>query len=141
MFIASRWPIEVTSDRAGMHPCNGCGFLSVQTHGLAMTGVRVPIWEKAADWYGAWNEMLPSFQGDLLIGDFNIDPSRMRKRDQKPLGQLREAGWTHAVAEGGWSYRSYSGVTSSVDHVFVRGGVEVKSAGTWWMASPGWTQH
>ncbi len=46
-----------------------------------MTGARVPMWERAADWYGAWNEMLPQFQGELLIGDLNIDPSRRRKRD------------------------------------------------------------
>ena len=128
VFIASRWPIEVTSDRTGLHPCNGCGFLSVTTGGLALTGVRVPMWKSAADWYGAWEEMLPHFQGDLLIGDLNIDPSRCRRRDQKPLKLLGEAGWRHASAEGSWSYRGRAGVTSSVDHVFVRGEVEVVSA-------------
>ena len=86
------------------------------------------MWEKAADWYGAWEEMLPRFQGDLLIGDLNIDPSRSRRRDQKPLSLLGEPGWQRAPTEGSWSYRSYSGATSSVDHVFVRGEVEVGSA-------------
>ena len=128
MFIASRWPIEVTSDREGMHPCNGCGHLSIKTNGFAMTAVRVPMWPKAADWYSAWTDMLPRFQGDLLIGDLNIDPSRKRRRDQEPLKLLGEAGWRWCPADGGWSYRSYAGVTSSVDHVFVRGDIEVASA-------------
>ncbi len=43
--------------------------------------------------------MLPRFQGDLLIGDLNIDPSRKRRRDQEPLRRLHEAGWT--VSGGG----------------------------------------
>ena len=90
------------------------------------------MWEKAADWYGAWEEMLPRFQGDLLIGDLNIDPSRSRRRDQKPLSLLGEPGWQRAPTEGSWSYRSYSGATSSVDHVFVRDGVAVVSA--WYAA-------
>ncbi len=125
VFIASRWPIEVTSDRSGMHPCNGCGFLSVKTGDLAMTGARVPMWPRAADWYGASDEMLPRFEGDLLIGDLNIDPSRGRRRDQEPLRQLREAGWRHAPAGGGWSFQGRNGTGSAVDHVFVRDGVEV----------------
>ena len=104
------------------------GFLAVKTGGLAMTGARVPMWPKAADWYSAWDEMLPRFQGDVLIGDLNIDPSRKLKRDQEPLRRLREAGWRYATEAGGWSYRSYSGVTSAVDHVFVRGEIEVVSA-------------
>ena len=128
VFIASRWPIEVTSDRTGMHPCNGCGFLSVTTGGFALTGARVPMWKSAADWYAAWGEMLPRFQGDMLIGDLNIDPSRGRRRDQEPLKLLREAGWRHAPADGSWSYRGRTGVTSTVDHVFVRGGVAVVRA-------------
>ena len=41
---------------------------------------------------------------------------------------LSEAGWRWHKADGDWSYQSYSGVTSSVDHVFVRGDVEVLSA-------------
>jgi hypothetical protein len=41
---------------------------------------------------------------------------------------LREAGWRWCSAEGDWSYRSNSGVTSSVDHLFVRGAVEVAAA-------------
>jgi endonuclease/exonuclease/phosphatase family metal-dependent hydrolase len=86
------------------------------------------MWVKAVDWYGAWEKLLPRFAGDLLIGDLNIDPSRQRKRDQKPLAMLQGAGWRWGPAEGTWSYRSYSGVTSAVDHVFVGGDVEVRSA-------------
>jgi len=93
-----------------------------------MTGVRVPMWVKAADWYRAWGELVQRFHGDHLIGDLNIDPSRRRRRDQKPLEMLREAGWRRCPEDGPWSYRSYSGVTSSVDHVFVRSSAEVTSA-------------
>ena len=128
VFIASRWPIDVTSDRTGMHPCNGCGFLSVKTGGLALTGARVPMWKSAADWYSAWEEMLPRFQGDLLIGDLNIDLSRSRRRDQEPL-KLHVGGRLAARACGGLlELQELLGATSRVDHVFVRGGVEVVSA-------------
>ena len=40
---------------------------------------------------------------DLLIGDINIDPSRWRGRDQRPLAILEEAGWRPCPADGGWS--------------------------------------
>ena len=36
-------------------------------------------------------------------------------------------GWWHK-ADGDWSYKGIDGVTSAVDHVFVRGEVEVVSA-------------
>ena len=128
VFVASRQPIEVTSDPAGLNDCNATSFLSVSTGAFEMTAMRMPFWETAAEWYGAWDELLPRFHGDLLIGDLNIDPARKRRRDQKPLGMLREAGWRWCRADGPWSYRSYSGVTSSVDHVFVRGEVEAVEA-------------
>ena len=118
----------VISDAAGLDPCNGSSFLSVETGGLTMTGVRVPMWPKACDWYEAWEKLVPRFSGDLLVGDLNIDPLRLRRRDQKPLKMLEVDGWRWCQAEGDWSYRSYSGVTSSVDHVFVRGDVDVQSA-------------
>ena len=128
VLIASRWPITVTSDATGLDPCNGSAFLSVETGGLALTGVRVPMWETAGEWYGAWDKLVPRFGGGLLIGDVNIDPERQRRRDQKPLEQLRESGWSWHKADGDWSYKGNTGVTSAVDHAFVRGEVEVGSA-------------
>ena len=128
VLIASRWPITVTSNATGLDPCNGSAFLAVETGGLAIIGARVPMWVRAADWYGAWDKLVPRFKGDLLIGDLNIDPQRQRRRDQRPLTMLEGAGWNWRCAEGGWSYRGYSGVTSRLDHVFVRGELEVLSA-------------
>ena len=128
ILIASRWPIIVTSDATGLDPCNGSAFLSVETGGPAMTGVRVPMWETAGEWYGAWDKCVPRFQGNLLIGDLNIDPQRQRRRDQKPLAMLQRAGWSWHKADGDWSYKGRTGATSSVDHLFVRGEVEVVSA-------------
>ena len=61
--------------------------------------------------------MLLRFQGDLLMGNLNIDPSRRRRRDQEPLRPLRppgETGWRRAHAEGSLSYWSYSGVTRTM---------------------------
>ena len=40
----------------------------------------------------------------------------------------RISAFNPSPAEGNWSYRSYTGVTSAVDHVFARGEVEVVSA-------------
>ncbi len=86
VFIASRWPIKVTSDRAGMRPCNGCGFLSV---GCARPGGRASTRRGPA----------PRFQGDLLIGDLN--PRAV------PVGGLlphRDARPGQREADGGWSF-------------------------------------
>ena len=128
VLIASRWPITFTSDATGLGPCNGSAFLSVETGGMAVTGVRVPMWVKASDWYGAWERLLLRFLGDLLIGDLNIDPQRKRRRDQKPLKALQEAGWHWCPADGPWSYKGNTGVASVVDHAFARGDVDVLSA-------------
>jgi len=130
VFVASRWPIEVTSDSAGLNDCNASSFLSVRTGSIEMTGMRMPFWETAAEWYGAWEALVPRYQGDLLIGDMNIDPEESRKRHQKPLKVLQRHGWRWHPAEGDWSYRRTGAehVRSRVDHVFVRGEVEVQSA-------------
>ena len=130
VFVASRHPIEVTSDPADLHPCNATSFLSVKTGVIEMTGMRMPFWETAAEWYGAWEALAPRYQGSLLIGDLNIDPSEPGKRHRKPLQVLQQHGWRWCPADGDWSYRRTGAehVRSTVDHVFVRGEVEVVSA-------------
>ena len=44
------------------------------------------MWVKASDWYGAWDRIVPRLQGDLLIGDLNIDPERQRRRVSAAVG-------------------------------------------------------
>jgi hypothetical protein len=130
VFVASRWPITVTSTPSGLNDCNASSFLSLQTGSIAMTGMRMPFWETAAEWYGAWEALVPRFQGGLLMGDMNIDPDESRKRHREPLRVLQQHGWRWHPAEGEWSYRRTGAehVRSRVDHVFVRSEVEVTSA-------------
>jgi endonuclease/exonuclease/phosphatase family metal-dependent hydrolase len=130
VLVASRWPVapsdgpEVPGRAQGLPSA----LLRVQTGGLGLTGLRVPMRSSAATWYAMWNTLVPAFEGDILVGDLNIDPARRWKRDQVPLQLLREAGWRRYTAEGVWSYRSGSGRTSTVDHVFTRGDIAVLSA-------------
>jgi endonuclease/exonuclease/phosphatase family metal-dependent hydrolase len=130
ILIASRRPVEpsgspdVPGRTQGLHSA----LMRVETGGLGLTGLRVPMRSSAATWYAMWETLVPAFEGDILIGDLNIDPVRSGKRDQVPLRLLREAGWRRYTAEGVWSYRSGSGHTSTVDHVFTRGDIAVLSA-------------
>lgn len=106
----------------------GTNTLSVSSNGMRITGIRVPAYERAADWYAYWEWAKKGLEGDLAIGDFNADPSRPRKWD-RVLMELQDAGgWTRPDIEGDWSYRGNNGSTSRVDHVLVRNGITVSSA-------------
>lgn len=130
VLIASRWSVEPPArpEVEGRDEGLASALLRIRTGGLGLTGVRVPMRTSTAAWYAMWGTLVPAFEGDLLIGDLNIDPARSEKRDQEPLRLLREAGWRRYTAVGAWSYRSGSGHTSKVDHVFTRGHIAALSA-------------
>ena len=88
------------------------------------------FWKTTAEWYGAWEALVPRFKGDLLLGDMNIDPGEPGKRHRKPLEILQQRGWRWCPADGDWSYRRTGAehVRSKVDHVFVRGSLDVLAA-------------
>ena len=66
--------------------------------------------------------------GDLVIGDFNVDPTRSTKRDRVINGLVQSGGWRLAEVEGEWSYRGHTGNQSKLDHVLGRGDVFVETA-------------
>jgi hypothetical protein len=100
-------------------------YLCVKTVGLTVTGLRAPAFQKAADWYGYWETLGKYLTGDFVIGDFNVDPSRGKKRDR-----VIPDGWTVVTPLGGGpSYRSLkNGSSSTVDHALVKPGIKVIAA-------------
>jgi len=102
--------------------------LSVTTFGTRVTGVRVPAYKSASEWYSYWEWASKALEGDVAIGDFNADPARHRKWD-RVLAKLESLGnWSRPGIEGEWSYRGHNGSSSRVDHVLVRNGIRVSSA-------------
>ncbi len=129
ILIASNQPIQrsfVPND--GPDEMCRTNTLTVSTHELLITGLRVPAYKRARDWYRYWEWMNDGLIGDVAIGDFNADPSRNRKWD-RVLDTLVETGsWLRSDIEGDWSYRGNNGSTSKVDHVITRGGVMTTTA-------------
>jgi Endonuclease/Exonuclease/phosphatase family len=122
--VASRIPAEV---RAGLAPEPSIealtNFLSVSVAGLALTGVRAPAYSSRPTWYAYWDKLREHLDGDVMIGDLNVDPTRRGKKDR-----VFPQGW-RVVTPGGPSYRSLkNGTESTVDHALVRPGIEVFSA-------------
>jgi hypothetical protein len=100
--------------------CAATNFLAIETGGLSVIGVRAPAYRRAADWYAYWTCLNQRLDGDVVIGDLNVDPSRASKRDRVLPG-----GWS-VVTPTGCSYRStVNGTESSIDHALVAGRVQV----------------
>lgn len=121
----SRWPM---SPRPGLPPLPdvhaSSNFLSVEVRERVFTGLRAPAYPSAAMWYLYWEELRARLDGDVVIGDFNVDPRRARKRDR-----VLPEGWRVVTPSGGVSYRSTrNGTESVVDHALVRPGVKVVAA-------------
>lgn len=122
--VASRWPMvarEGVSATPDVHAQTN--FLSVSFHGVVVTGVRAPAYKRASDWYGYWNMLRERLDGDVVIGDLNVDPTRSRKRDR-----VLPEEW-QLVTPPGVSYRSpKNGTESTIDHALVAPGIEVQGA-------------
>lgn len=129
VLIASNAPIvSQTVPSGGPDEMAATNTLMIETYGIKITGIRVPAYTAAIDWYGYWDWLNENLDGDIAIGDFNADPSRPRKWD-RVLATLEESGgWTRPEIIGEWSYRGNNGSTSRVDHVLARNGVKVVSA-------------
>ncbi|HVI03439.1 MAG TPA: endonuclease/exonuclease/phosphatase family protein [Enhygromyxa sp.] len=118
----SRLPLRA---RAGHQPvpteAARTNFLSVEVAGLIVTGMRAPAY-KPRDWYAYWDALAQRLDGDVVIGDFNVDPSRRRRRDQ-----VLPMGWRLVTPAHGPSYRSLrNGSESAIDHALVRHVVELR---------------
>ena len=102
--------------------------LTVRTFDLSVTGLRVPAYKSARDWYRYWEWMTNGLTGDVAIGDFNADPDRERKRDRVLEALVEKGGWTQFHIESDWSYRGNNGCFSKVDYVLSRGTIRVDRA-------------
>ena len=129
VLIASRERIDdVVIPEDGPDSMCATNTLFVTTFGLRVTGIRVPAYTAAVDWYGYWAWANDGLEGDVAIGDFNADPSRPRKWDRVLATLEAEGKWFRPEVDGEWSYKGNNGSTSRVDHVLVRNGVKVTSA-------------
>jgi hypothetical protein len=129
VLIASKGPItDVSVPSDGPDSMSPTNTLTATTFGIRVTGVRVPAYTSAKEWYTYWDWANHGLTGDIAIGDLNADPTRRRKKD-RVLATLETAGgWKRAEVSGDWSYRGNNGSTSKVDHVLVRNGFEVSTA-------------
>lgn len=103
--------------------CARSNFLSVEAGGLIVTGVRAPAYRRAKDWYAYWDALRARLDGHVVIGDFNVDPVRGKKRDR-----VLPEGW-QVISPPGRSYRSSrNGSCSAIDHALVRPNIEDSSS-------------
>lgn len=129
VLIASRESIDNPSTpKDGPDSMCATNTLSATTFGFRLTGIRVPAYTTAREWYSYWEWANQSLEGDIAIGDFNADPGRPRKWDGV-LATLELSGrWTRPDIDGDWSYQGRNGSSSRVDHVLTRNDVKVLSA-------------
>ena len=102
--------------------CASTNFLAIQLGDIAITGLRAPFYQRASDWYDYWNALNQRLDGDVVIGDLNVDPRRNRKRDRVLPDQ-----WS-LITPAGSSYRSTPHNTeSALDHVLLADGLYADS--------------
>ena len=95
--IASRWPIQVMAVPAGPDASANTNVLSVQTAGTSLIGVRAPGYKRMADWYAWWEWFIALADAQVLIGDFNVDPARARKKDRAFQPLMTSKGYARAT--------------------------------------------
>lgn len=82
--------------------------------------MRAPACVARTDWYAYWDSLRARLDGDIVIGDLNVDPSRPSKKDR-----VLPERW-QVITPLGRSFRSLkNGTESTVVHALVRPGVEV----------------
>lgn len=129
ILIASKDPIvEHSVPMNGPDVMASTNTLCVKTFGLTITGIRVPAYTAASDWYPYWEWLNENLDGDIAIGDFNADPGRPRKWDRVLQTLVECGGWSRAEIDGDWSYKGNNGSTSRVDHVLARHSARIISA-------------
>lgn len=101
---------------------------------LELLGVRVPDYGRQPALRGQAWDWLPETarrvadRPFVVAGDLNTDPSYSRARYGDRIGQLVDAGFTHAVPATGASYWARNGHGVRIDHAFVTKGLAVASA-------------
>lgn len=112
----------------GPEVCCSPNYLSVRTFGIDLTGLRVPAYTTAEDWYKYWEWLTSVLGGDVAIGDFNADPRRPRKWD-RVLSTLADThGFEIVTPKDSWSFRHSRGAECQIDHALVRHAASATSA-------------
>lgn len=119
----------------------GTNYLGINVSGITVTAVRAPMYRSATQWRDYWSWLAKQLKGDLIIGDFNIDPERLHRRDSIALECLclGESNWKLGESKGEWSYKSTSGNTSRIDHVLVKNTLQLKQAR--YVSEPFWSKY
>ncbi len=129
ILIASRSRIEILSlTEPGPDSVCISNYLSVQTFGIDLTGLRVPAYTTPKDWYEYWEWLTSVLGGDVAIGDFNTDPRRPRKWDRVFTTMADALGFEIVTPKDSWSFRNASGHESQIDHALVRNRSSATSA-------------
>jgi len=118
VFVASKEPLRPLTLPAGAPDVHAAtNVFSVAVGSLSMVGLRAPAYRPAAEWYSYWTWLTNAVTADVVIGDFNADPSRGSARD-RVLGRYAA---TRQLAvrtpSTGWSYKSTTGTTHRLDHL------------------------
>jgi endonuclease/exonuclease/phosphatase family metal-dependent hydrolase len=127
VLIASRWPLVDGDIRApAIAPALPSNALHVQVPdgGVDVLGLRIPDYSREpAIRRQCWNWLLStaktvSERPFVIAGDFNTDPRYPRARCGDRIGQLVDAGFTHASPVLGASYWTPNGHGVRIDHAF-----------------------
>ena len=124
ILVASGGPIHGVREYSDAPEMGGnTNTLTVQVGGFELTCLRAPAYELMRDWREYWHWLSGVIEGDIIVGDLNVDPSRGNSRDRVFGERFRGAEWQHHPASGGWSYRGNNGSQASLDHILTRPGI------------------
>lgn len=102
--------------------------LSFQVHGYSVTGLRIPMYKTSAQWNAYWDWIENVISSEIVIGDFNCDPSRDKPRDRRLIRFAEIRKLQVITGENSPSYHGKNGTSSTVDHALVGMNVRVKRA-------------
>lgn len=127
VLVACRHPIDsAASPTGGPGTISRTNTLCFSAMGFAVTALRVPMQRSKAGWYAYWEWLKTAVQGDIMIGDFNADLRRARRRDLVLQDLIDHGGWRLMTTGNlGDSYFGKNGTKSRVDHLLTRGNVRV----------------
>ena len=77
----------------------------------------MPVGYDAQHWANYWRWLMKNLRGNLVIGDFNVDPNRRNSQDSTALKALEQSNWQLGEPVGEWSFKSSKGHCSKIDHV------------------------
>lgn len=137
VLIASRWPlVEGNIHAPAIAPSVPSNALHVRVpeRGIDLLGLRIPDYSRQpAIRRKCWDWLLSAARpvagrSFVIAGDLNTDPRYPRARCGDRIGQLVEAGFTHASPAQGASYWTVNGHGVRIDHAFTSKSLTVLGA-------------